>query len=70
MRRSTKKIGICLVMTITMMMGLVACGKNGDSDTNPTTEIATENTTENTTEAQPETPTNTEKKKKKKKKEK
>ena len=49
MRRSTKKIGICLVMTITMMMGLVACGKNGDSDTNPTTEIATENTTENTT---------------------
>ena len=47
MRRSTKKIGICLVMTITMMMGLVACGKNGDSDTNPTTEIATENTTEN-----------------------
>ena len=49
MRRSTKKIGICLVMTITMMMGLVACGKNGDSDTNPTTEIATENTTENNT---------------------
>ena len=47
MRRSTKKIGICLVITITMMMGLVACGngKNGDSDTNQTTEIATENTT-------------------------
>ena len=49
MRNSTKKIGICLVMTITMMMGLVACGKNGDSDTTPTTEVATENTTENTT---------------------
>ena len=47
MRRSTKKTGICLVITITMMMGLVACGngKNGDSDTNQTTEIATENTT-------------------------
>ena len=49
MRNSTKKIGICLVMTITMMMGLVACGKNGDSDTTPTTEIATENTTESNT---------------------
>ena len=49
MRNSTKKIGICLVMTITMMMGLVACGKNGDSDTTPTTEVATENTTESNT---------------------
>ena len=49
MRNSTKKIGICLVMTITMMMGLVACGKNGDSDTIPTTEVATENTTESNT---------------------
>ena len=41
MKKKNNKMIFGIMMALVMMLGLVACGKDGSSDTTPTTEVAT-----------------------------
>ena len=50
MKKMKKNNKLIVWMMMVMMMGLVACGKNGDSNTNPTTTETTTEVVETTTD--------------------